>query len=168
MGERDKQEVPSSIYLPQAALAYHTRLTWVFHPLSNLNSSIYTLLCSTVWKESLSIPKVLFFLLKHRWSDEHDLVLLVSSRKCWYLFSQKISYTSIIISWMLITGRPDPKYWAIGSESRSEMPMQMNLTYLVPKIFLMSLTTKLMRIIISFNWPLIICYFIINFIVNSY
>lgn len=165
MGGRDKQAVPSSTYLSQAALAYHTRLTWVFHPLSNLNSSIYTLLCSTVWKQPLSIPEVLFFLLKHRWSDEHDLVLLVSSRKC---FSQKISFTSIIISWMLITGRPNPKYWAIGSESRYKMPMWRNLTYLVPKIFLMSLITKLMRIIISFNWPLIICYFIINFIVNSY
>lgn len=165
MGGRDKQEVPSSTYLPQAALAYHTRLTWVFHPLSILNSSIYALLCSTVWKQPLSIPEVLSFLLKYRWSDEHDLVLLVSSRKC---FSQKISYTSIIISWMLINGRPDPKYWAIGAESRYEMPMRMNLTYLVPKIFLMSLTTKFMRIIFFFNWPLIICYFIINFIVNSY
>lgn len=107
---------------PQAALAHDTRLTWVFHPLRNLNSSIYTLLCSIIWKPPLSISEVLYFLLKRRWSDEHDLhlatfsvSLLVSNGKC---FSQKISYTSIIISWMLITGRPDPNYWAIESESR--------------------------------------------------
>lgn len=57
----------------------------------------------------------------------------------------------MIISWMLITGRADPKYWAIASESGDEMPMRTNLTYLVPEIVLVSLTTKLMRIIISFN-----------------
>lgn len=109
-------------YLPQAALTHHTRITWVFHPLSNLNSSIYTLLCSIVWKPPLSFLRFCLpaetQMIWQTWPSACNLFNFIIAIKCKMFFSENNSYTCIIISWMLIPGGPDPKYWATGTESR--------------------------------------------------